>query len=276
ALACAPVDDTGSDDTATLDTDAFQPPPATPAPLLRGIHLSPDRATGCDLDGDLETTEDQFSACVALFIDPGRVPLVAAAVPVGASSAYLPVPIAGPRTVHAVDWNASQAAPGAGNVPENRVASFSVALTPGTVQTAVLYGSTTMGNTGVRLISEDLTPPEAGASHLRVFHGAYVVTSAVPDVALNGALVAEAMAYGTFSDAVVVTPGADQVLTVDLDGDEVPELVALISLDADHLYDLMVVNVPTSMVPSGFLGMLHTSESQEPVLVPFGPFTPPT
>ncbi len=275
-LGCDPASDPGDTDTGGVDTDAFAPTPATPPVLFRGMHLSPDLATGCDLDGDFGTTEDQYAACVALFVGTGQVPLSASAFPFGASSGFLPMPITGGQTLQIVDWNAWQAAPASGNVAENRVASISVALTPGTTQTVVLYGARLTGNTGSRIVAESLAPPTEGEALIRVFHGAFGAAQASPDVALGGAPIAEGATYGTFSTGVEVGPGADQALTIDLDGDEVPDLVALITLEADTAYDLMLVNVPPSTVPSGFLGMLHTRTSEEPVLVPFGPATPPT
>lgn len=263
------TDDTGGGD----DTGAIGPDTDAADVLLRGVHMSPDLTTGCDVDGDTGTAADQFAACVSLFIGDGQIPLDETPFPFGASSAYLPVPVTGTYDLQAVSWNVWRANPYSANQPENRLVTFSADLLPGTAHTAVVFGANAVGNVGTVVVEEDLTPPTTGKARLRFFHGAFVAALATPDVAINLTPVAVDAVFGEFADAVELDPGVDQVVTVDTDGNGVPDLVALASLTADTIYDLFVVNVDPGTVPSGFLGLLHTSTSQEPVLVPFGPYT---
>lgn len=269
---CTPqATDTG--DTSMVDTSEFGPGTQPAAPLLRTVDIAPDLATPCDVDGDTATTTDQYTACLSIFVGDGEVPLDTRPFPFGASSTFLPVPVTGDYTFNAVDWNTWRASPGTANTPDNRVISFEVPLDPNSVQTVVIYGLKQAGNTDTRRIADDLTPPTAGKARLRFFDGAFMASTAEPNVALGFTVVATNATYGDFAAPVEVDPGADQALTIDLNGDGTPDLVALLSLDADTLYDLFLVNVDPGTVPSGFLGLLHTSTSEQPTLVPFGVYT---
>lgn len=268
----------GGDDTDSGDSDVpTSDLPGIPAPpLLRGVHLAPAMAPGCDLDGDTGTVADQVAACVVLFVGDGQVPLAADAFPFGANSTFLPLPITGTYDFHAVGYDTFLATPALANTEEARVASFSVTVLPESVQTFVAFGHPGYANTGVAVIDDEaaLAPPASGQARLRVFHGAFAASTAAPDVLLGATPIADGLGYGSFSAGVELAPGDDQVVAVDLTGDGAPDLIALADLAADTAYDLFLVNVSTSVVPSGFLGFLHTATSQSPVLVPFGP--PPT
>lgn len=267
-VGCTPErSDTG--DTSTVDTSEFGPGAQPDAPLLRTVDLAPDLATPCDADGDTATTTDQYTGCLAMFVGDGQVPLDTRPFPFGASSTFLPVPVTGDYTFNGVDWNTWRASPGTANTPSNRVISFDVPLDPNSVQSVVIYGLAAAGNTGTVRIDDDLTPPTSGKARLRFFDGAYGAASATPDVTLGFTVVASGAVYGQFSAPVEVDPGADQPLAIDLNGDGSPNIVALLSVEADTLYDLFLVNVDPGMVPSGFLGFLHTPTTEQPTLVPF-------
>ena len=161
--------------------------------------------------------------------------------------------------------------PGSANTESARVASFPLTVVPETVQTFIAYGHPAYSNTGLAILDDTLAPPTAGKARVRVFHGAYAASAASPSVTVASTIASEALAYATFSDAIEIDPGEGRTVLIDLQGDADPDLVAQFSAAADTSYDLYLVNVPPTSVPSGFLGFLHTPTSQVPVLVPFGP-----
>ena len=270
-VACtdAAVDDTGDPDD-TGDTAVVLPDAPAP-PMVRGVHLAPGLAAGCDLDGDTGTTADQYAACIVLFVADGQTPIDDAAFPFGASSGFLPLPITGTYTFHAVPYNTFLADPTGSNTEEQRVASFPLTVLPETVQTFIAYGHPAYSNTGLAIVDDDISPPTAGKARFRLFHGAYAASAAAPDVNLGSTIAASDLPYATFSTAIEVDPGVGLTVLIDTNQDADPDLVALVDLAADTSYDLYIVNVPPTSVPSGFLGFLHTPVSQVPVLAPFGP-----
>lgn len=268
------VDDT--DDTGGGEVDTSELPATPIPPLVRGVHLAPGMTTGCDLDGDTGTTADQYAACIVLFVGDGQTPLDDSAFPFGASSTFLPLPITGAYAFHAIPYTWFLAHPSQPNTEPDRVASWNLDLRPESVQTFVAYGHPGYANTGVAVIADgSLVPPTAGKARLRVFHGAFGASAASPDVILGATPIATDLGYATFSAGVEVDPGDDLTVLMDVTGDGVPDLVAQADLVADVSYDLFLVNVPPTTVPSGFLGFLHTTTSQAPALVPFGPVPPP-
>jgi hypothetical protein len=248
-------DDTGDpDDTGDSGSEL---PDAPSPPMVRGVHLAPGLASGCDLDGDTGTTADQYAACIVLFVGEGQVPIDDAAFPFGASSGFLPLPITGDYMFHAVPYNTFLADPTHANTSGSRVASFPLNVLPETVQTFVAYGHPAYSNTGLLIADDDLTPPTANKARIRVFH-AYAASAASPDVTIASTIAADALAYATFSTPIEIDPADDVMILVDLQGDADPDLVALFDATADTSYDLFIVNVPPTSVPSGFLGFLHT------------------
>lgn len=261
-----------TDDTGDTEVETSDLPTTAIPPRVRGVHLAPGMTSGCDLDGDTGTTADRYAACIVLFVGEGQTPLDDSAFPFGASSAFLPLPITGEYAFHAIPYNYFLTHPDSPNIDDARVASFDLTVLPETVQTFVAYGHPGYANTGVAVFVDDaLVPPTTGKARLRVFHGAFAASAAVPDVILGATPIATDLAYATISAGVEVDPGEDQTVLMDITGDGAPDLVALADLAADTVYDLFLVNVPPTTVPSGFLGFLHTPTSQVPALVPFGP-----
>lgn len=255
-------DDTGAPDDTSEDTDI-----EIPDPQLRAVHMGADAALPCDVDGDTDSTNG-YLACVELYVGDGTTSLGGGdPFPFGASSGYLELPLTGELTFHLVKFGES-------NVAANRVGSITVDIAPGDIKTFVVYGANAASNLAISDFDRTLPDVAAGKSRISVFHGAAAAAAASPDFYLDGTAgdaIGADVAFGTYGAATEVDSGNGQFVGIDTDGDGTLNLVGSVNLAGETEYELFVLNVPTTTVPSGFLGMLHTTTSTAPVQVPFGP-----
>jgi hypothetical protein len=250
--------------------------------LLRGVHLVPDLAIPCDLDGDTATPDDIGAACIDLYVEDSTVPLnlESGPFPFAASTAFTALPLTGTLTFHVVAY-------GDANETANRILSIPVTLVEGDSKTFIAYGLVAATAVGTDVSDTDISNPATGKARVKVFHGELATLGAATlDVWLGvgGVKITEDLAYSTYSTAMEVDPSTDVMVAIDTDDNGVPEWVTAglpttgITTVAGEIYDLFLVINPTydNLDPTSppMLMLVHTPDSNAPEVLGIFQYVP--
>jgi hypothetical protein len=203
--------------------------------LLRLAHLSPDTPA---VDVYVESVADPEAEQVFPGVGYGTV------------SDYQTVPAG----TYAISMRAAGAA--AASPP---VLSTTVEVEPGTARTVAGVGP--FADLGLEVLEDDLTPPAAGSSRLRVVAAAATATTL--DVAVTGGqAVATGLAFADTSGYVDVPAGATSI-TVTPQGGQATELP--VQVQAGSVYSVLVLDRP-----GGGLTVQAALDAASPGVVPSG------